>query len=109
MASPRVSLILLVMIGGTIYVDGKNLAGPKKVVEIMQNIDDSNYYQGATMGDQRHTNLMLHVMEHAGIDADELGMRLTRGDECARVCIKGDLPKICKFEFILEHYHSMGP
>lgn len=107
MTSQIIGSILLVSF--IIYVGGKNLAGPKKVAKIMQNTDRSHYYQGATMRDQRHTNLMLHVIADAGIDADELGLGLTRGDECARVCIKGDLPKLCKFEFMLEHYHSMGP
>lgn len=102
--------ILLVLIGGAFCTEGKNLVGPKKTVEIVQNKNDNFYYnQTATMRERRHTNLILHVLENAGIDPDAGELRLTPGAECARVCHDNESPMICKFEFILEHYHTMGP
>lgn len=102
--------ILLVLIGGKLFADGKNLAGPKNVMEIVQdNQNNSHYNQTATMKERRHTNLILHVLESGGIDADARELRLTPGADCARVCYDNEPPLICKFEFILEHYHTMGP
>lgn len=111
MACECLGSILLVLIGGTIFANAKNLAGPKKVIEIVQNNGNIQFYynQTATMKERRHTNLILHVLEHAGIDADADELRLTPGADCARVCYDNDSPLICKFEFILEHYHTMGP
>lgn len=31
------------------------------------------------------------------------------GEACNRPCRRGAQPRSCYFEFVLEHYHAMGP
>lgn len=104
--------ILLVLIGGALSAEAKNLADPKKVLEIPQydNNNKFHYNQSATtMRERPHKNLIVRILEDADVDVDTDKINLTPGADCARICYDHEPPFICKFEFTLEHYHTMGP
>lgn len=102
---------LLLLISGAFVASGKNVASPREVLRSARAINTGNnvFYGNETTSaqDNRQTNLILHVLKEAGIVGGPI--QLTPGAECARTCNNNERPRICYFEFIMEHYHTMGP
>lgn len=53
-----------------------------------------------------------HVIEIENVTnfaLDEINLSDWPGENCARYCVSSNHPRICYFQFVLEHYHAMGP
>lgn len=103
-----VYVVLTMIIVGISVVNATKLVGTQTPVEVEENASERKLSPDTTR-ERRRPNLMSHILQAAGIDPEVDGMSLTQGEDCARVCYEYDVPLICHFKIVLEHYHTMGP
>lgn len=54
----------------------------------------------------------IYTPEHLNIPhglLSEVNVNDWPGEECLRYCAFDEAPRICHYNFVLEHYHAMGP
>jgi hypothetical protein len=72
-------------------------------------IEISNYVTGRQPSCSRPSSGAKVMLPHFLKPQVTLKPKLVDGRLCVRTCVRGEEPRICTFQFTLEHYSTMGP